>query len=116
MQKCFETKHYAETYHKLLLALGYDQYGQCKTLVLGSIRANNEGGNWGFLSNPHQGLKIMKALTFLVARALGHLYPQHVKGSHVNWAFATPPKWTESNPEPEYSAREKAQLARLQGW
>ncbi len=52
----------------------------------------------------------------LVTRALGYLYPQHVKGSHVNWAFASPPKGGESNPEAEYSAREKAALARGQDW
>ncbi|KAG0650258.1 Epoxide Hydratase [Hyphodiscus hymeniophilus] len=75
---------YAETCNKLMLALGYDQYG----------------GDWGFL----------------ITRALGKLYPQHVKGSHVNWAFASEPEWTESNPKPEYSEREKSQLARGQDW
>jgi len=86
-KKGFELKHYAETCHKLMLALGYDQYV-------------TQGGDWGFL----------------ITRALGLLYPNHVKGSHINWAWANAPQWSESNPEPEYTEREKAQMARGQDW
>lgn len=35
---------------------------------------------------------------------------------HTNWIFASPPAWTAENPEPEYSDREKAALARGQDW
>lgn len=51
-----------------------------------------------------------------VTRTLAHLFPQHVRGCHVNWIFASPPEWTAENPEPEYSDREKAALARAQDW
>jgi pimeloyl-ACP methyl ester carboxylesterase len=86
-KKGFGIKHYAETCHKLMLALGYDEYV-------------TQGGDWGFL----------------ITRALAHLYPQHVKACHVNWIFASPPTWTKENPEPGYSDREKAALARGQEW
>lgn len=53
---------------------------------------------------------------YAVTRALGYFYPKHVKGSMVNWAFAAQPTWSESNPEPTYSEREKSQLARGADW
>jgi pimeloyl-ACP methyl ester carboxylesterase len=83
----FALAQYAETCHKLMLELGYDQYV-------------TQGGDWGFF----------------ITRTLAHLYPKHCKACHVNWIFASPPKWTESNPEPEYSDREKAALGRAQEW
>ena len=70
-----------------MLALGYDLYV-------------TQGGGWGFL----------------ITRSLAHLYPKHCKAYHVNWIFASPPKWTESNHEPEYSDCEKAALAGAQDW
>ncbi|KAF8851949.1 alpha/beta-hydrolase [Acephala macrosclerotiorum] len=90
----FEIKHYAEACHKLMLKLGYNQYGKFSPFEL------TQGGDWGFL----------------ITRALAHLYPQHVKATHTNWCFASPPQWTKDNPEPEYSDREKAALARAQDW
>jgi len=83
----FALSQYAETCHKLMLKLGYNQYV-------------TQGGDWGFF----------------ITRTLAQLYPKHCKACHVNLIFASPPKWTESNPEPEYSAREKAALGRGQDW
>lgn len=63
----------------------------------------------------------LMSLTFqtdnrIVTRAIAHLYPQSCKACHVNWIFASPPKWSASNPEPSYDARELAALQRGQDW
>jgi pimeloyl-ACP methyl ester carboxylesterase len=81
----FALSQYAQTCHKLMLALGYDQYV-------------TQGGDSGGL----------------ITHAIAHLYPKHCKACRVNWIFACLPKWTESSPEPEYSDREKAALGRAQ--
>lgn len=47
---------------------------------------------------------------------MAHLFPQHVKAHHVNWAYAAKPDFTAENPEPEYSEREKKQLALGERW
>ena len=86
-KKGFAMKQYAEACHKVMLALGYEEY-------------TTQGGDWGFA----------------VTRALAHLYPKHVKGHHVNWAWAAKPEFTAENPEPEYSEREKKQLAMGDKW
>lgn len=58
----FAIAQYAETVHKLMLSLGYSEYV-------------TQGGDWGFM----------------ITRALGLLYPDHVKGSHVNMIMASAP-------------------------
>jgi len=83
----FEIAKYAEVLNALMVRLGYDEYV-------------TQGGDWGFL----------------ITRALAYKYPNHCKATHINWAFAAPPEWTKENPEPEYTVREKMQLARGQDW
>jgi pimeloyl-ACP methyl ester carboxylesterase len=51
----FSLRQYAETCHKLMLSLGYAQYG-------------TQGGDWGFF----------------VTRCMGKLYPGACVASHVN--------------------------------
>jgi hypothetical protein len=51
----FALAQYAETCHKLMLSLGYNEYV-------------TQGGDWGFW----------------VTRAIGALYPEHCKASHIN--------------------------------
>lgn len=70
-----------------MLKLGYDQY-------------MTQGGDWGYC----------------VTRACAHLFPQHVKAHHVNWAWAAKPEFTADNPEPEYSEREKRQMKQGERW
>jgi pimeloyl-ACP methyl ester carboxylesterase len=72
---------------QLMLKLGYDEY-------------ITQGGDWGYC----------------ITRAMAHLYPKHVKAHHVNWAWAAKPEFTESNPEPEYSEREKRHMAQGERW
>ncbi|KAJ5115287.1 hypothetical protein NUU61_001046 [Penicillium alfredii] len=64
----FGILQYAETFHKLMLKLGYEQYV-------------TQGGDLGFW----------------ITRTLGLLYPEHCKASHVNMVVARPPQWS-SNP------------------
>ncbi|PBP18696.1 hypothetical protein BUE80_DR010343 [Diplocarpon rosae] len=54
--------NYAETCHKLMLCLGYNEYV-------------TQGGDWGFT----------------VTRSIGFLYPDHCKASHVNMIHAHAP-------------------------
>lgn len=44
------------------------------------------------------------------------MYPQHVKASHTNWAWALKPEFTADDPEPEYSEREKRHMAQGARW
>lgn len=60
----FTTQQYAEACHKLMLQLGYDEYV-------------TQGGDWGF----H------------VTRAMGILYPNSCKASHINLLLAHPPEF-----------------------
>lgn len=89
LKKGFNIRCYAEACNKVMLALGYDQYV-------------TQGGDWGFI----------------ITRALAHLYPQHVKAHHINWAWAAMPEEfaNGSKPQPEYSEREKKQLALAERW
>jgi len=66
-QKGFAVPQYAESLHKVMLALGYDEYV-------------TQGGDWGFV----------------ITRALAHLYPKHVKALHTNWPYAAFPSFTAS--------------------
>jgi pimeloyl-ACP methyl ester carboxylesterase len=58
----FALTQYAETLHKLMLSLGYDQYV-------------TQAGDWGFW----------------ITRSIGKLYPSHCKASHLNMVYAQPP-------------------------
>ncbi|CZT01177.1 related to epoxide hydrolase [Rhynchosporium agropyri] len=58
----FAGAQYAETCHKLMLSLGYNEYV-------------TQGGDWGFT----------------VTRSIGYLYPNHCKASHINMIHAHPP-------------------------
>ncbi|KAH8077024.1 alpha/beta-hydrolase [Cristinia sonorae] len=62
-KKAFMMSHYAEVGHKLMLALGYNEY------VI-------QGGDWGYA----------------ICHSIAHLYgPKHVKAWHTNMANAGPP-------------------------
>ena len=89
LKKGFHIGKYAEAMHQVMLALGYDQYA-------------TQGGDWGYLTT----------------RALAHMYPQHVKAHHVNWAWAAKPSEyvNGTKPEPEYNEREKKQMAQGDRW
>ncbi|EME41047.1 hypothetical protein DOTSEDRAFT_136755 [Dothistroma septosporum NZE10] len=89
LKRGFNIARCAEACHKVMLALGYDQYV-------------TQGGDTGFL----------------ITRAMAHLYPQHVKACHVNWAWAAKPEEyaNGAKPEPEYSEREKKHLAMAERW
>lgn len=63
----FGSAQYAETCHKLMLSLGYNEYV-------------TQGGDWGFT----------------VTRAMGKLFPQHCKASHINMIRANPPTWSKN--------------------
>ncbi|TGO51301.1 hypothetical protein BOTNAR_0361g00010 [Botryotinia narcissicola] len=58
----FAVAQYAETCHKLMLQLGYDEYV-------------TQGGDWGMF----------------ITRAIGKLYPKHCKASHINMVIGKPP-------------------------
>ncbi|KAI1460464.1 epoxide hydrolase 1 [Annulohypoxylon moriforme] len=58
----FHLKHYAETCHKLMLALGYEKFA-C------------QGGDWGSM----------------ICRVLGTLHPKSLFGIHLNLVSGTPP-------------------------
>jgi pimeloyl-ACP methyl ester carboxylesterase len=80
---------YAETVNKLMLQLGYDQYV-------------TQGGDWGFA----------------ITRALGLLYPQHCKASHVNYFPSSSPTFSKTpllaiqHALTPYTARDKAGFER----
>ncbi|KAM0801829.1 Alpha/Beta hydrolase protein [Usnea florida] len=86
----FALKQYAETCHKLMLQLGYDQYV-------------TQGGDWG----SH------------ITRTIGLYYPQHCKASHINYirpaqapTFTTSPTLALQHALTPYTAYEKAGLDR----
>lgn len=60
-QKGFGLKQYAITMHKLMIKLGYDKYV-------------TQGGDWGSV----------------ITRTMGHLYPESVLASHLNFFPFTP--------------------------
>ncbi|KAI0892235.1 Alpha/Beta hydrolase protein [Annulohypoxylon nitens] len=87
----FGIPQYAEVCHKLMIQLGYDKYV-------------TQGGDWGFL----------------ITRAMGFLYPNHVLASHLNFVLTLPPSPL-STPllvlqylTGRYTASEKAGLERTQ--
>lgn len=63
----FGIAQYAETCHKLMLALNYPQYV-------------TQGGDWGYF----------------ITRAIGALYPSSCKGSHINMVYTQAPKWSKN--------------------
>ncbi|KAI1154529.1 microsomal epoxide hydrolase [Nemania diffusa] len=58
----FALAQYAETLHKLMLKLGYNEYV-------------TQGGDWGTG----------------ISRVLGHLFPKHCRATHLNMDTANPP-------------------------
>ena len=87
--KGFGLREYAETCHRLMLALGYAQYV-------------TQGGDWGFY----------------ITRAIGLLHPEACLASHINMIRASPPSFF-SNPWQAlqhkllpYSARDKQNFER----
>jgi len=85
----FALSQYAEVCHKLMLQLGYTEYV-------------TQGGDWGFL----------------ITRAIGALYPESCKASHINMIRTNPPKF-KTNPLvalqhsiTPYSAKEQLGLER----
>ncbi len=98
---------YAQLCHKLMLLLGYNQYG--KPLTTSPFATSTidfspvtQGGDWGFS----------------VTRTLGLLYPNHCKASHFNLILANPPKLmqhprlTLQHALTPYNAREQAGRSR----
>lgn len=85
----FGAKQYAETCHKLMLQLGYDEYV-------------TQGGDWGYT----------------VTRAIGYLYPNHCKASHYNLfdvnkpTFLTSPIAALHHAITPYTKQEKESLKR----
>ena len=85
----FTLSQYADTLNKLMLKLNYPQYA-------------TQGGDWGYC----------------ITRALGLLYPDHVKASHLNMVLAQPPDPAKQpllaakHAATPYTAREEAGLAR----
>jgi pimeloyl-ACP methyl ester carboxylesterase len=77
----FALEQYAEVCHKLMLKLGYTEYGVflffTPTKSITNLWTVTQGGDWGFY----------------ITRALGLLYPDHVKASHVNMIRANPPEY-----------------------
>jgi len=98
--------------------LGYEQYGMLSFenfVSLTDVRNSDTGRRLGILGYlfPIQ-ISVYVFLLSQVTRAMAHLYPESCKGTHINWIFASPPKWTTENPEPEYTDREKVALGRGQ--
>lgn len=63
----FALEQYAETLHKVMLKLGYDQYV-------------TQGGDWGFY----------------ITRTMSLLFPAHCKATHINFdSSAGPPAWSQ---------------------
>ena len=87
----FATAQYAETCHKLMLSLGYNEYV-------------TQGGDWGFY----------------ITRAIGKLYPEHCKASHINMVRALPPTYSKhpllalQQAITPYSEKEKAGFKRTE--
>ncbi|KAM0137033.1 hypothetical protein ACHAO1_004208 [Botrytis cinerea] len=80
----FAIAQYAETCHKLMLQLGYDEYV-------------TQGGDWGSF----------------ITRGIGKLYPNHCKASHLNMVFPKQPAST-TDASSSYSQAEREGLARSQ--
>ena len=101
----FNLEKYAEVCHKLMLQLGYNEYGNLFPFIAISLPHTTivtQGGDWGFY----------------ITRSMGLLYPQHVKSSHINMIRGNRPQY-KKNPLlalqhaiMPYSAREKQDLKR----
>lgn len=102
-QRGFGLAQYAEVLHKLMIKLGYDQYGMARKELkcspeLTPLCTVTQGGDWGFW----------------ITRTIGLLYPEHCRASHINMVLAKPPKFI-NNPWTAlqhallpYNGREKA--------
>jgi len=101
----FNLEKYAEVCHKLMLQLGYNEYGKSSPSIVISLSYTmivTQGGDWGFY----------------ITRSMGLMYPQHVKASHINMIRANPPQFTKhpllalQHAIMPYSKREKQDLNR----
>ncbi|KAH8589313.1 Alpha/Beta hydrolase protein [Bisporella sp. PMI_857] len=87
----FAAAQYAETCHKLMLQLGYNEYV-------------TQGGDWGAY----------------ITRAIGYFYPDHCKASHINLIRAPPPVFSKNpllalqHSVAPYTEKEKAGFARTE--
>ncbi|KAI9874602.1 MAG: hypothetical protein M1830_009577, partial [Pleopsidium flavum] len=87
----FALAQYAEVCHKLMLQLGYKEYA-------------TQGGDWGFW----------------ITRAIGKLYPESCKASHVNMILANAPTYSKNpllalqHSVYPYSERDKKGLERTE--
>lgn len=84
-QRGFGLAQYAEVLHKLMIKLGYDQYGMARKELkcspeLTPLCTVTQGGDWGFW----------------ITRTIGLLYPEHCQASHINMVLATPPRFTDN--------------------
>jgi len=94
LKRGFATAQYAEVGHKLMLALGYNEYV-------------TQGGDLGFW----------------ITRIIGKKYgPKHSKAWHTNFTVSEPPKFLDTpllylrHLITPYTEREKASLARQREW
>lgn len=79
----FGPKQYAETCHKLMLALGYDQYV-------------SQGGDWVRRKSLLR-VEIFELIApqgSTITRVIGQLYPTHLRASHLNLVPSRPPSIT----------------------
>ncbi|KAJ5569864.1 Alpha/beta hydrolase fold-1 [Penicillium hispanicum] len=93
-KKGFGLAQYAETLHKLMIALGYDEY------VI-------QGGDWGSM----------------IARTMSQYYPQHIQAIHLNFIPVIPPyPWRnpllflQSLASVPFSAKDRAYIASTIGY
>ncbi|KAM0494222.1 hypothetical protein ACHAP6_007681 [Verticillium nonalfalfae] len=80
----FGLAQYAEAMHRIMLKLGYDQYGRSHlgdggTMAVKTVTdspAVTQGGDWGFG----------------ITRMVGRQYPEHCLASHLNHVYCKPPE------------------------
>ncbi|KAJ5171548.1 uncharacterized protein N7500_004331 [Penicillium coprophilum] len=89
----FGLAQYAEALHKVMIALGYEQYG--KTVI--------QGGDWGSM----------------IARTMSQYYPEHTQAIHLNFIPVTPPypwrspyQFLKSLLSVPFSAKDRGYIAR----
>jgi microsomal epoxide hydrolase len=105
-QKGFGLAQYAETLHKVMVALKYDAYGKktsqsWRTQL--TIHPVIQGGDWGSM----------------IARAMAQLYAKHIQAIHLNFIPVIPPypwrsplRFIQSLASVPFSAKDRAYIAR----
>ncbi|KAJ5176240.1 Alpha/beta hydrolase fold-1 [Penicillium canariense] len=95
LKKGFGLAQYAETLHKLMMTLKYDEYGKL-TLAI-------QGGDWGSM----------------IARAMAQYYAKHIQAIHLNFIPVVPPypwrsplRFLQSLASVPFSAKDRACIAR----